>query len=128
MLTVSGDGSIMMNIQELATINRYQLPIKIMLVDNASLGLVRQWQQLFHGERYSEVDLSDNPDFVAVAKSFGIPGFRVERRTEVAGAIDRLLNSEGPMLAHVCIDPMSNVWPLVPPGQTNDVMLEEQSA
>jgi len=127
-LTVSGDGSIMMNIQELATINRYQLPIKIVLVDNASLGLVRQWQQLFHGERYSEVDLSDNPDFVAVAKSFGIPGFRVEQRTEVAGAIDRLLNSEGPMLAHVCIDPMSNVWPLVPPGQTNDVMLEEQSA
>ncbi len=127
-LTVSGDGSIMMNIQELATINRYQLPIKILLVDNASLGLVRQWQQLFHGERYSEVDLSDNPDFVAVAKSFGIPGFRVERRTQVAGAIERLLNSEGPMLAHVCIDPMSNVWPLVPPGQTNDVMLEEQSA
>jgi acetolactate synthase-1/2/3 large subunit len=127
-LTVSGDGSIMMNIQELATINRYRLPIKILLVDNSSLGLVRQWQQLFHGERYSEVDLSDNPDFVAVAKSFGIPGFRVERRTQVAAAIDRLLQSEGPMLAHVCIDPMSNVWPLVPPGQTNDVMLEEQSA
>ncbi|MGB5248252.1 MAG: acetolactate synthase 2 catalytic subunit [Gammaproteobacteria bacterium] len=127
-LTVSGDGSIMMNIQELATINRYQLPIKILLVDNSSLGLVRQWQQLFHNERYSEVDLSDNPDFVAVAKSFGIPGFRVERRTEVAAAIDRLLCSDGPMLAHVCIDPTSNVWPLVPPGQTNDVMLEEQSA
>ncbi|MGB5211838.1 MAG: acetolactate synthase 2 catalytic subunit [Gammaproteobacteria bacterium] len=127
-LTVSGDGSIMMNIQELATINRYQLPIKILLVDNSSLGLVRQWQQLFHNERYSEVDLSDNPDFVAVAKSFGIPGFRVERRTEVAAAIDRLLRSDGPMLAHVCIDPTSNVWPLVPPGQTNDVMLEEQSA
>ncbi len=127
-VTVSGDGSIMMNIQELATLNRYGIPLKILLVDNSSLGLVRQWQELFHQERYSEVDLSDNPDFVAVAKSFGVPGFRVDRRDQVDEAIDRLLNSEGPMLAHVCIDPKANVWPLVPPGATNDVMLEEQSA
>jgi acetolactate synthase-1/2/3 large subunit len=127
-LTVSGDGSIMMNIQELATLRRYDLPLKILLVDNASLGMVRQWQQLFHNERYSEVDLSDNPDFVQVAKSFGIEAFRITRRSEVDGAIDRLLNADGAMLAHVCIDPMANVWPLVPPGQTNDVMMEEASA
>ncbi len=127
-LTVSGDGSIMMNIQELATLRRYDLPLKILLVDNASLGMVRQWQQLFHNERYSEVDLSDNPDFVKVANSFGIEAFRITRRSEVDGAIDRLLNADGAMLAHVCIDPMANVWPLVPPGQTNDVMMEEASA
>jgi acetolactate synthase-1/2/3 large subunit len=127
-LTVSGDGSIMMNIQELATLRRYDLPLKILLVDNASLGMVRQWQQLFHNERYSEVDLSDNPDFVQVANSFGIDAFRITRRSEVEGAIDRLLSAEGAMLAHVCIDPMANVWPLVPPGQTNDVMMEEASA
>jgi acetolactate synthase I/II/III large subunit len=127
-VTVSGDGSIMMNIQELATIRRYGLDLKILLVDNSSLGMVRQWQQLFHGERYSEVDLSDNPDFVEVAKSFGIPGFRITRRDEVDGAIRRLLETEGPLLAHVCIDPKSNVWPLVPPGQSNDVMMEELSA
>ena len=127
-LTVSGDGSIMMNIQELATLRRYDLPLKILLVDNASLGMVRQWQQLFHNERYSEVDLSDNPDFVQVANSFGIDAFRITRRSEVEGAIDRLLNADGAMLAHVCIDPMANVWPLVPPGQTNDVMMEEASA
>ena len=127
-LTVSGDGSIMMNIQELATLRRYDLPLKILLVDNASLGMVRQWQQLFHEERYSEVDLSDNPDFVQVAESFGIEAFRVTRRDEVDGAIDRLLSADGAILAHVCIDPMANVWPLVPPGQTNDVMMEEASA
>lgn len=127
-ITVSGDGSIMMNIQELATIKRYGLDLKILLVDNASLGMVRQWQQLFHGERYSEVDLSDNPDFVEVARSFGIPGFRITRREEVDEAIGRLLNTSGPLLAHVCIDPKSNVWPLVPPGQSNDVMMEELSA
>ncbi|NHA14883.1 acetolactate synthase 2 catalytic subunit [Thioalkalivibrio sp. XN279] len=127
-VTVSGDGSIMMNIQELATIRRYGLDLKILLVDNSSLGMVRQWQQLFHQERYSEVDLSDNPDFVEVARSFGIPGFRITRRDEVEGAIRRLLETEGPLLAHVCIDPKSNVWPLVPPGQSNDVMMEELSA
>ena len=127
-LTVTGDGSIMMNLQELQTIKRYGLPLKIMLVDNQSLGMVRQWQQLFHAERYSEVDLSDNPDFVEVAKSFGIPAFRITRRAEVDGAIQRLLETKGPVLAHVCIDPKTNVWPLVPPGQTNDVMMEELSA
>jgi acetolactate synthase-1/2/3 large subunit len=127
-LTVTGDGSIMMNLQELQTVKRYGVPLKILLVDNASLGMVRQWQQLFHSERYSEVDLSDNPDFVEVAKSFGIPAFRITRRAEVDGAIQRLLEADGPVLAHVCIDPKTNVWPLVPPGQTNDVMMEELSA
>jgi acetolactate synthase-1/2/3 large subunit len=127
-VTVTGDGSIMMNIQELATLKRYDLPLKILLVDNSSLGLVRQWQELFHQERYSEVDLSDNPDFVEVARSFGIPGFRVERRDQVDDAIQKLLNADGPIIAHVCIDPKTNVWPLVPPGETNDVMLEEQTA
>ena len=127
-ITVTGDGSIMMNIQELATLKRYGLPLKILLVDNSSLGLVRQWQELFHEGRYSEIDLSDNPDFVEVARSFGIPGFRVDRRDQVDDAIQRLLNADGPILAHVCIDPKTNVWPLVPPGETNDVMLEEETA
>ena len=127
-ITVTGDGSIMMNIQELATLKRYGLPLKILLVDNSSLGLVRQWQELFHEGRFSEIDLSDNPDFVEVARSFGIPGFRVDRRDQVDDAIERLLNADGPMIAHVCIDPKTNVWPLVPPGETNDVMLEEQTA
>ncbi len=127
-LTVTGDGSIMMNLQELQTIRRYDLPLKILLVDNASLGMVRQWQELFHEERYHEVHLSDNPDFVVVARSFGIEAFRVTRRDQVDGAIRRLLATEGAILAHVCIDPKTNVWPLVPPGQTNDVMLEGISA
>jgi acetolactate synthase-1/2/3 large subunit len=127
-LTVTGDGSIMMNLQELQTIRRYNLPLKMLLVDNASLGMVRQWQELFHAERYSEVDLSDNPDFVEVARSFGIEAFRVTRRDEVDSAIERLLSADGAILAHVCIDPKTNVWPLVPPGETNDVMLEGMSA
>ncbi|NND60808.1 MAG: acetolactate synthase large subunit, partial [Gammaproteobacteria bacterium] len=122
---VSGDGSIMMNIQELATLNRYGIAVKILLLDNQALGMVRQWQDLFFDERRSEVDLNDNPDFVKVAESFRIPAFRVEQRCDVAAAIQRLLSEPGPMLAHVCIDPRANVWPLVPPGKSNSTMMEE---
>src|SRR5690606_39224515 len=74
---VSGDGSFLMNVQELATLGRYRLPVKIVLLDNQRLGLVRQWQQLFFEQRYSETDLSDNPDFVALAQSFGIDSFHL---------------------------------------------------
>lgn len=123
-INVTGDGSIMMNLQELATIKRYDLPIKIVLFDNRALGLVRQWQELFFTRRYSEVDLSDNPDFARVAESFGIPAFRVEYQHEVESAIDRLLSADGPMLLHVCIDQEANVWPLVAPGASNSEMLE----
>lgn len=124
-ICVSGDGSFMMNIQELATIKRYNLPIKVVLFDNSALGMVRQWQELFFEKRYSEVDLSDNPDFAKVADAFGIPSFRVEKRSEVKDAIDRLLLEEGPLFAHVLIDTAANVWPLVPPGKNNSEMLEE---
>jgi acetolactate synthase-1/2/3 large subunit len=121
---VSGDGSILMNVQELATIRRYALPVKIVLLDNASLGMVRQWQELFYAERYSEVDLSDNPDFVQVAQAFGVPAFAIDRREQVEPALERLLAAPGAMLLHVRIDPRSNVWPLVPPGRSNGQMIE----
>jgi len=123
-ITVTGDGSIMMNIQELATIRRYRLPLKILLLDNAQLGMVRQWQELFFDENFSEVDLSDNPDFAEVARSFGIEAFTIDRRDEVPAAIERLLRTRGPILCQARIDPRANVWPLVPPNSPNIRMLE----
>ena len=123
---ICGDGGFQMNIQELATLRRYQIPVKIVLLDNAMLGLVRQWQELFFAGNYSEVDLSDNPDFVEVANAFGIEAFGIERREEVDGAIDRLIEARGPILAHVRIDPEENVWPLVPPGKNNAEMMEKR--
>ena len=120
---VSGDGSIMMNIQELATLKRYGIPVKIVLLDNACLGMVRQWQELFFAERYSEVDLSDNPDFAVLARAFGIPAFTVDRADQVPAAIERLLEEDGPLFCHVKIDPRANVWPLVPPGKSNAQMM-----
>ena len=122
-IAVSGDGSIMMNLQELATIRRYGLPIKILLLDNACLGMVRQWQELFFEERLSEIDLSDNPDFVAVARCFDIDGETIESPEEVDRALDRLLATEGASLLHVRLNPVENVWPLVPPGRSNSEML-----
>jgi acetolactate synthase-1/2/3 large subunit len=127
-VTVTGDGSIMMNIQELATLKRYGIARKILLLDNSRLGLVRQWQELFYDENYSEVDLSDNPDFVDVARSFGIEAFRLDQAGEEEEAVGRLLMAVGPCLLHVQIDPKANVWPLVPQGADNGQMLEGKAA
>ena len=115
----------MMNVQELQTIKRYQLPVKILLVDNERLGMVRQWQQLFFEERYSETNLSDNPDFVKLAEVFGIPGRTISKGVEVDGALEEFVNAKGPRMLHVRISADDNVWPLVPPGKSNKEMLEE---
>lgn len=126
-ICISGDGSFMMNVQELGTVKRKQLPLKIVLLDNQRLGMVRQWQQLFFEERYSETTLTDNPDFLTLASAFGIPGQHITRKDQVEAALDTMLSSEGPYLLHVSIDELENVWPLVPPGASNSQMLEKLS-
>ncbi|WP_323893816.1 acetolactate synthase 2 catalytic subunit [Aeromonas allosaccharophila] len=123
---VSGDGSFMMNVQELGTIRRAQLKVKMVLLDNQRLGMVRQWQELFFDGRYSETILSDNPDFVALAAAFGIPGETITCKEQIAGALDRLLASESAYLLHVAISEEENVWPLVPPGVANHKMMEQR--
>lgn len=121
---VSGDGSFMMNVQELGTLRRAQLPVKMVLLDNQRLGMVRQWQELFFDGRFSETILTDNPDFVCMASAFGIPGETISRKEEVAPALVRLLASPTAYLLHVSISADDNVWPLVPPGVANEHMLE----
>ncbi|MEZ6975369.1 MULTISPECIES: acetolactate synthase 2 catalytic subunit [Aeromonas] len=123
---VSGDGSFMMNVQELGTIRRAQLKVKMVLLDNQRLGMVRQWQELFFDGRYSETILSDNPDFVALAAAFGIPGETITCKEEIVPALDRLLASESAYLLHVAISEEENVWPLVPPGVANHQMMEQR--
>lgn len=123
---VSGDGSFMMNVQELGTIRRAQLKVKMVLIDNQRLGMVRQWQELFFDGRYSETILSDNPDFVALAAAFGIPGETITCKEQIAGALERLLVSESAYLLHVAISEEENVWPLVPPGVANHKMMEQR--
>lgn len=123
-VAVCGDGSIMMNIQELGTIKRFGLGVKILLIDNAKLGMVKQWQELFFDQRLSETDLSDNPEFITLAKAFDIPGQTISRADEVSTAIDNFVAHEGPYFLHVKIDAKDNVWPLVPPGAANEDMID----
>lgn len=126
-IAISGDGSFMMNVQELTTIKRFQLPIKILLIDNNKLGMVRQWQQLFFDQRYSETDLSDNPDFVMLANAFDIKAKCITQKSQVNDAVNEMLNHDGAYLLQVKIDTLENVWPLVPPETANDKMIDSIS-
>ena len=94
-----------------------------MILNNQHLGLVRQQQELFYGERYSEVDLSDNPDFAALAAVFGFSSAVITEASETVEAIDWLFDADGPTLLEVQIPAAENVWPFVVPGQSNDVRL-----
>jgi len=123
-ILISGDGSFMMNVQELGTLKRRQIPVKMVLLNNSRLGMVRQWQSLFFDGRHSETILDDNPDFVMLAKAFDIPGKTITRKEEVEPALKEMLESKTAYLLHILIDEEENVWPLVPPGASNSEMLE----
>eukprot|EP00003_Mantamonas_plastica_P024179 TRINITY_DN446_c0_g7_i1.p1 TRINITY_DN446_c0_g7~~TRINITY_DN446_c0_g7_i1.p1 ORF type:complete len:566 (-),score=104.54 TRINITY_DN446_c0_g7_i1:375-2072(-) len=124
-INVTGDGSFMMNAQELATIRRYNLPIKLIVLDNQCLGMVRQQQELFYNNRESQINLDDNPDFVAMARAFDIPALHIERTDQIRRGIETLLAYDGPMLLHVAISREENVWPIVKPGGSNKDMIDE---
>lgn len=123
-IAVTGDGSFMMNVQELSTIKRFQLPVKIVLIDNAKLGMVRQWQDLFFNGRLSETDLSDNPDFIMLAQAFDIKAKQITDKSQVTDAINEMFDHNGAYLLQIKIDAQDNVWPLVPPETANDKMME----
>lgn len=124
-INVTGDGSFMMNAQELATIRRYNLPVKLIILDNQCLGMVRQQQELFYDNRESQINLDDNPDFVTLAQAFGIHGLHIERSDQIRRGIETLLAYKGPMLLHVAIAREENVWPIVKPGASNTDMINE---
>ena len=124
-INVTGDGSFMMNAQELATIRRYGLPLKIIVLDNQCLGMVRQQQELFYNNRESQINLDDNPDFVAMARAFDIPALHIDRTDQVRRGIETILAFNGPMLLHVAISREENVWPIVQPGGSNRNMINE---
>jgi len=123
-VAIVGDGGFQMSIAELATVGRYKLPVKILLIDNRRLGMVRQWQELFWEGRYSHTDLSDNPDFITIARGYGIEGERVEDAGELRDALERFLRAKGPTILHCACFPAENVWPLIPPGATADDAME----
>ncbi|BCV22826.1 acetolactate synthase [Moorella sp. Hama-1] len=122
-VVITGDGSFQMNIQELATISHYQLPVKIILMNNGYLGMVRQWQEFFFDRRYAYSEMLGNPDFVKVAEAYRIPGRLVMTSEEVVPALTEALATPGPFLLDVKIDREENVFPMVPPGGTLNKMV-----
>ncbi|MDD5510289.1 MAG: thiamine pyrophosphate-binding protein [Dehalococcoidales bacterium] len=112
---VDGDGSFQMTIQELATMMQEGLAVKIAIINNGYLGMVRQWQQLFYDKRYVATPLS-GPDFVKLAEAYGIPAVRVKRREEVVPAVEQAMEEEGAFLIDFVVEPEENVYPMVPPG------------
>ena len=121
---IDGDGSFQMTIQELATISQERLAVKIAIMNNGYLGMVRQWQDLFHGKRYVATPLS-GPNFVKVAEAYGIPGQRVTEKIDVIPAMEQALREDGPYLLDFAVEPEENVYPMVPPGGSLVELLEE---
>ena len=114
---IAGDGSIQMNIQELSTVARLNIPVKIAILNNGYLGMVRQWQELFYNKRYSSVNLNGNPDFVKLAEAYGAKGFLIEKKEDVRPTIEKAFSIKGPVIMDFRVDPNENVFPMVPAGQ-----------
>ncbi|MBP7088572.1 MAG: biosynthetic-type acetolactate synthase large subunit, partial [Candidatus Omnitrophica bacterium] len=121
-IVIAGDGSIQMNIQELATLSSYNIKVKIIILNNHYLGMVRQWQELFYNRRYSGTPLK-NPNFVRVAEGYGIKGIQVKKVSEVKKAIKEVILAKAPVLADFWIEEEENVFPMVPAGEAINRMI-----
>ncbi len=121
---LTGDGSFLMNIQELDTCARYGIPVKIFLFNNGSLGMVRQWQELFCKERYAHTVSDGLVDFARIAEAFGVPGFTVRDENELDGTVEKALKTDGPALVEFRIAMEEKVFPMIPPGAGIDEMIE----
>ncbi len=122
-LLFTGDGSFQMNIQELATLALNNLPVKVFILNNECLGMVRQWQELFFEERYAQTLLNGNPDFVRLAEVYGIKGLRIVNPGELQTKVEEALQHRGPVIVECAVDPRENVFPIVPPGGKPNEML-----
>ncbi len=122
--SIAGDGGFQMTIQELGTIAQEKAAVKIAIINNGYLGMVRQWQELFYGKRYVATPLSC-PDFVKIAEAYCIPGLNVKRKQEVVPAIEQAMKEPGPFLINFVVEPEENVYPMVPPGASLAETMEE---
>jgi len=120
---VSGDGSILMNVQELATLVELNLDVTVIILNNNRLGMVRQQQELFYGKRYEASIFERQPDFAALARAFGIRAFDFEQTADIAANLKEVFSRRGPCLINLPIDPNENVYPIVPPGAANVDMI-----
>lgn len=121
-ISIVGDGGFQMNIQELILLKAYKLPVKVFIMNNSYLGMVRQWQELFHERRYSEVNLEINPDFVKVAEAYGVKSVTLESEEDLE-KIDEILKSDEPILVNCIVKKEENVYPMIPAGKSVEDMI-----
>lgn len=122
-INVAGDGSIQMNIQELATVVQNKLPVKVVILNNGHLGMVRQWQELFYNRNYSHTNMEAQPDFVKLAEAYGAEGYRISKPEELEDVLRKALSSPNPAFIDVMVEREENVYPMVPAGAALDEML-----
>ncbi len=122
-ITVAGDASLQMNIQELATAVAYNLPVKVVILNNRHLGMVRQWQELFYNHNYSSTNMEAQPDFVKLAEAYGAEGYRIEKPADLLPELEKALATPKPAFIDVVVEREENVYPIVPAGAVLDEML-----
>ncbi len=122
-ICVSSESSIQMNLQELATAVQHGLPVKVVVLNNGFMGMIRQWQELFFGGRYSESRMAVHPDFVKLAEAYGILGLRVDSAAEVKGTLLKMIEHDGPVLVDIPTEPTENVFPMIPSGRAHNDMI-----
>lgn len=122
-INVAGDGSIQMNIQELATVVQNKIPVKVVILNNGHLGMVRQWQELFYNRNYSHTNMEAQPDFVKLAEAYGAEGYRISKPEELEDMLRKALTSPNPAFIDVMVEREENVYPMVPAGAALDEML-----
>ena len=115
-IDIAGEASFLMNMQELSTVKQYRLPVKVFIINNEYMGMVRQWQEFFHGGRYAESYTDSLPDFVALAESYGMKGLRATKPDQVDDLIKEMIAHDGPVIADVQVEKMENVFPMIPAG------------
>ena len=122
-IDIAGEASILMNIQEMSTAVQYRLPVKIFILNNEYMGMVRQWQELLHGSRYSQSYSESLPDFVKLAEAYGAKGMRCDKPGELDGAIAEMLAHDGPVIFDCIVDKKENCFPMIPSGKAHNEML-----
>ncbi len=122
-IDIAGEASILMNIQEMGTLAQYRLPVKVFILNNQYMGMVRQWQELLHGSRYSESYSAALPDFVKLAESFHATGLRAATLGDLDDVIRRMLETPGPVIADIAVDPHENCYPMIPSGAAHNEMI-----
>ncbi|WP_259780769.1 acetolactate synthase 3 large subunit [Aestuariispira ectoiniformans] len=122
-IDIAGEASILMNIQEMSTAAQYRLPVKIFILNNEYMGMVRQWQELLHGGRYSESYSEALPDFVKLGEAYGWKGIRVTSAADLDAGIQEMIDYDGPVIADIAVDPKENCFPMIPSGAAHNDML-----